>query len=442
MDSRKAPPIIFQVLSLFSLNAIILFSRLNAGGRNLFKNSLWAEDGLFALCNIKATAASCMFDSFSGYWSALPRFIAFLVSRFSLTNWAVANNLLVILFLSSISSFSYWVIRSNFSSFFQPLFLVLAPSVIAGLSHEVLVVSNSIFGLLGYYLLLIYLYTDFSPFKFGIRFWIYLTYVVLYTLSNPLGLLFLVVLLADQVIFKNRSKNRFVFTLIVFCANLVQFSYVLLNHTERYQAEFGLSLIKSLIFEFIKSFTLLIYAPSNINYFSDRSARTTLVFIFLMLILLAIAYLLLKNFLVSIRALLVNPRLLFPFFTLCSSLFISVLSNGAASRFEVMTSLYAFLFVFSIFYSYKGKSSNLGIGFLVIFISLNGMFNFQASELRSSGPAWSNQLDSLHKLCGSRTNSSTHVIFAPNWSASIQHPYKVKEPTTEIVECVKLNRAH
>jgi hypothetical protein len=32
------------------------------------------------------------------------------------------------------------------------------------------------------------------------------------------------------------------------------------------------------------------------------------------------------------------------------------------------------------------------------------------------------------------------VIFAPNWSASIQHPYKVKEPTTEIVKCVKLNR--
>ena len=135
-----------------------------------------------------------------------------------------------------------------------------------------------------------------------------------------------------------------------------------------------------------------------------------------------------------------NPLLLFPFFVLCFTLIISVATNGSASRFEVMTSLYALLFLVGLLEIQSVAIRKWGFAILSASVLINGLLNFSATELRSTGPDWRNQIQYAQKKCEQNPSGSIRIVFAPNWTASITHPYRIVEPTTEKVKCSILNR--
>ena len=420
---------------VFTVTGALLFTRLISGGRELFTESLWAEDGLFALCNIKASAISCGFDSFSGYWSGLPRFLSFLVSRFPIEQWALVNNMLTLLFLSSLAAFSYSCIRSHISSKPLSYFLVIAPTILAGVTHEVLMVGNSIFGILGYYILLIFLYSDYANKPVGSKFITFCSLSLLYTVSNPLGLLLLFACLIDLYVFKSRSLNSYILTCFVLVGNIVEGIFVLINHTERDRAALDLEFWRTISFEFIKSFTLLLYSPRNSNYLSGSNLSTIIMTLFLGLFSCLILIVFLRNFKVACQHFLSDRKLLIPFFIFSSSLFVSVLTKGSTSRFEVMTSLYVIIFIAGVLQLQGRKFFSIGCILLYLFIGINGIFNFEASDYRSTGPLWSQQLENSRRICNDNPSGNFRMTFSPNWVASINHPYKVFEPTTEKIDC-------
>jgi hypothetical protein len=422
-------------LFVFVANGVLLFLRLVSSGRNLFHESLWAEDGLFVLCNIKASAASCAFDSYSGFWSALTRMFAYVVSRFPIAEWALVNNLLNLIFLSSAALFAYVCIEANFQKKALPSFLVLAPSLLAGLTHEVLLVGNSIFSILGYYILLIFLYSNYGNWAFGRRFLVFCCLSLLYTVSNPLGSLLLLACLVEIFFYKSRQLNLRVFTLVVLMGNLIQGCFVLLNQAERDRAAWNLDLFKTLSIEFIKSFSLLLYSPSDLNYVSNGNIVVKIIYGVLLCFFMLLLISLFRNYKSAFALFFSDKKLLIPFLMLCLTLFVSVLTKGSASRFEVMTSLYAFLFSVGVLRVQKKKIREAGIIGLFLLVIINGIFNFKASELRATGPLWSEQLKSSQIFCEANPLESVLLVFPPNWKASVDHPYKVSEPTTENLEC-------
>jgi len=425
-------------LSVFLGTGLALYFRLYLGGKQLFRESLWAEDGLFALCNIKASSYGCAFDSFSGYWSALPRFNAFIVSRFHVSDWALVNNALTLAFLAFLSTYSYSVIQAQFNNKLIPLFLVAAPTLNAGLSREVLMVSNSIYGILGYYILVIYLYSNFEKMHLNSKFWIFLLIAFIFTLSNPLGLLMLCLCLIDVFIFRNKSQNSFILIFIIVLGNIVQGIYIFSNYAERHFPNNGLVIFKTLVIETIRSFTLIVYSPLRNNYLSERNIQNILLLIFLSLILLFFVALYLRKLIGGAIASTSNRNVLLVLFILVATLVISVFTNGAAARYEVMTSLYASLFLFSLIQLQTEKVRLVAYPFLMFCIGINGILNFGASDLRATGPLWSQQLHSAKQFCSTHPGGSVRIEFAPYWIASVSHPYEIHEPTTEKLSCFQL----
>jgi hypothetical protein len=342
---------------------------------------------------------------------------------------------MTLLFLSSSAAFTYSYIKGQIQGKALAYFLVFAPSLLSGLTHEVLMVGNSIFAILGYYILLIFLYSDYVNSPLGAKFIAFCSLSFLYTISNPLGFLLLLICLIDYFIYKSRSLNTLILTLVLFFGNVIEGIFVLINHTDRQQAAIDLEFLRILLIEFIKSFSLLLYSPDDFNYLSGDSSVNIVISVFLVVFFSLTLFLFFRNFVSASQGLLSKRKILIPFLLLLFTLFISVLTKGSAARFEVTTSLYALLFVVGILNQQSKKVSSAAFVLLYLFVGINGVINFGASDYRSTGPLWSQQIENSQRFCEGNPSGSFPMIFSPNWSASIQHPYKVLEPTTEKLDC-------
>lgn len=72
---------------------------------------LWAEDGLFPLCVLKAGALPCMTEPFAGYLLLAPRLAAAVVAPFPAEQWALAANLLAAVLAGALAAVTFLLAR-------------------------------------------------------------------------------------------------------------------------------------------------------------------------------------------------------------------------------------------------------------------------------------------------------------------------------------------
>lgn len=77
-----------------SVASVVSLGRLWLGNAEAPTQVLWAEDGLFPICVVKAGFLPCLVDPFAGYLLLAPRLVAGVVAPLPAASWALATNLL------------------------------------------------------------------------------------------------------------------------------------------------------------------------------------------------------------------------------------------------------------------------------------------------------------------------------------------------------------
>lgn len=440
-EIRKFLTVYTGPFSVFLATALVLYQRLNFRGKNLFQESLWAEDGLFALCNIKSSAFRCGFDSYSGYWSGSPRLIAWIVSRFPMHEWASVNNSLTLILYSTMAAFAYSCVSGQIENKIFSIFVTLAPSVLSLLSFEVLMVENSFFEILNYFTLLIFLYGSRSIQESSWPRWVFYSLIFICMVSNPLGAILCIVFWVDFFFHSSRAKYSFKISMVAFFGTLIEAIYVFMNHSNR---NLGIGLPDFIEFSLVhlaKSFSLIFFVPPDLNYDSAFKSGYFATAILLCALTLLVSLVLVVGLRERFRAFFMDRRVFYPIFALVTTIFISVFTRGIERRFGVLTTLYATLIIIGILQSRPRVVQNCGYIILVSAYIVNGILNFGAGDFRSAGPLWNQELKLKKEYCLANPSSSIRLVFAPNWSATFSHPYRVSEPTTEKIDCTDFNNA-
>ena len=80
-------------LALGAVAGLLSLARLVVTNARALETVLFAEDGIFPLCVVKADAVTCLFDPYAGYLIFLPRVLAIPIAQVPLESWALAANL-------------------------------------------------------------------------------------------------------------------------------------------------------------------------------------------------------------------------------------------------------------------------------------------------------------------------------------------------------------
>jgi hypothetical protein len=258
--------------------------------------------------------------------------------------------------------------------------------------------------------------------------------------SNPLAAILSLLFWFDYFIFSRKSRQGLITAIVASVGSLIQTIFVLLNHSDRELGVGFLHFFEYFLIDMVKSFSLVFYVPLNSNYFSESNLTLEFVAILTTAVASSVVVIYFKNFRKVFLQLVSNRLVSYPLFALTCSLLISVFTRGVGVRYEVMTTLYATLILVGFLEVQKGLIRKFGYIALALVYSVNGALNYSASVFRSTGPLWSQELIQSKDYCLKHPASSVAIIFAPNWSASISHPYKVSEPTTENLKCADLNK--
>jgi hypothetical protein len=87
-------------------------SRLWFAGRGILADSLWAEDGLHAICAERHGVLRCALEPYAGFLHVLPRLLGGLVAAFPVARWALASNLLAAACAGAVAA-AAWVIATR-----------------------------------------------------------------------------------------------------------------------------------------------------------------------------------------------------------------------------------------------------------------------------------------------------------------------------------------
>ena len=110
--------------------AVVSIGRVWLGNAEAPTQVLWAEDGLFPLCVLKAGLDACTFDPFAGYLLFVPRLFAALVAATPAAQWALAANVLAAMFAGVMALTAYALARRAGLSLGTSVFIGLLPTVL------------------------------------------------------------------------------------------------------------------------------------------------------------------------------------------------------------------------------------------------------------------------------------------------------------------------
>ena len=424
-------------LFIFFLSLLIpitIFLRIGLVNFDYFFNNLWAEDGLFIVCNLKQSPLNCLMDSYSGYLNIYARFISLFVSFFPIQFWAFANNA-IYLFNSWIIAVLVITILKYTLGIFRALILTLVPYLIPIYSVQVIGVNSSFYLILIYYSIILTIFLnveDYSINKKMRKFKILIYILALF--SNPLSIVILMV-----IFFKNITKLNSVFYEVVAIAifSIPQVFTVYVNGGDRFYVQNYILILQITLNYLIKTFISTFYLKPDILLLDPIFGQAKLVeFIYKYIFILSIFGIILSLlFLFSKQYYLTRLKPIFLLFiAIFITLLISAFTNGWPERFLVLTSglfLSSLIYFLSEFGKNVFKFFTTTLIFILLFFPLKD--NFYISNYRSSGPLWSNELVNLQNSCKSEKNVA--MEFSPFWPTQNTHEYGLKEPTTNLISC-------
>jgi len=124
--------------------------RLWLGNHSALTEVIWAEDGVFPLCVVKAGFATCLVDPFAGYLLLLPRLLAGIVALLPVSSWALATNILAALLAGLVCGFSFTWARRFGAGWVAALAIGLLPVLAPVVGFEAINALGSSYMLLLY----------------------------------------------------------------------------------------------------------------------------------------------------------------------------------------------------------------------------------------------------------------------------------------------------
>jgi len=406
---------------------------------SIFSKNLWAEDGLFILCNLKVSPSNCFFDSYSGYLNLYSRFISYFISKFSIEDWAFINFLFYIVNVAVIASIVSFLLQFKLGKI-QTLLLISISYLLPIFSQQVIAVNASFYLILVYYSLLITIFLDFNLTKIFNRQNILIFFIYIITIfSNPLSMVLLFIFILKNL---SEFKKQLIPILVLSISYIPQFLVVFTSNGNRtYVSDKILTLQISLNY-LIKTIISTFYLKPDILLLDPIFGQGQIVgliykysnFLFIFSLLIFLIFLFSNSYLIV---------LLKPVFLLVISMLVILLvssyTNGSPERFLVLTSSLFVSFLMYLLSFIRFRFIYIPALVLLLFtlsIPLNN--NFANSEYRSTGPDWIEEVKQIRNICEVNNNSMLEFEFSPYWPTKNKHPYPFFEPTTNYITCNKL----
>ncbi len=422
---------------------LISFTRMFLGEKDFLVNNIWAEDGLFVVCNLKSHVFSCLTDSYSGYFLLYPRIISFIVHYFSFENWALVNNLLYFIVIFIISFLVYSILEKEYGKS-TTFIAVVVPYILAISSDQVINVHSSLYLIVTAYLVIIFSNNAWLEPKNHKTYFALVFMVFLHATSTPFGIIVLSIILFKTLINFGRYglKKALIFSAVV--GNALQIMIIMFANEVRGSIGDNLLILKNSFNYFLKSAISIFYYPTNLKLDSEVFLQQSLVsFLYshvYLLILIIIT--------ISILPFFIKAPLRFKFhsisivsISLITILIISSKTFGWPYRFLVLTSTLIIWVIINLVSMIQFKIIRITFLFLIaIAILYNSVQNFPISPYRAEGPKWTNEIKLKTSLCVEQfdRNKLIALTFYPNWPTDNPHAYGLMEPTTNEISCAKL----
>jgi len=391
-------------------SVLISFTRMFLGEKDFLVNNIWAEDGLFVVCNLKSNVFSCLLDSYSGYLLLYPRIISFIVHYFSVENWALINNLIYFIVIFLLSFLFYSILEKEYSKS-TAFMAVVIPYILATSSDQVINVHSSLYLIVTAYLVIIFSNNSWlEPKNHKIYFALVFT-VFLHAASTPFGIIVLIIIIFKTLI--NRKvygfKKALIFSAIV--GNALQIMVITFANEVRGFIGDNLLILKISFNYFLKSVISIFYYPTNLKLDSEVFLQQSIV------------------------------SFLYSHVYLLNLIIISSKTFGWPYRFLVLTSTLIFWVIINLVSMIQFKIPRVAVLFFIaIAILYNSVQSFPISSYRSEGPKWTNEIKSKVNKCKTENwkVKSIELTFYPNWPTDNPHAYGLSEPTTNVIRCEKL----
>ena len=413
------------------------------GEKDFLVNNIWAEDGLFVVCNLKSNVFSCLTDSYSGYSLLYPRIISFIVHYFSVDKWALINNLIYFIVIFSLSFLVYSILEKEYSKS-TAFMAVVNPFTLAISSDQILNVHSSLYLIVTAYLVIIFSNNAWlEPKNIKIYFALVFT-VFLHAASTPFGIIVLFIILIRNFVDRKVYRMKKVLILSAIFGNAFQIMIITLANEVRSTIGDNLLILKNSFNYFLKSAISIFYYPTNLKLDSEVFLQQSLVsFLYshvYLLILIIIS--------ISILPFFIKGPLRSKFYSisvvsisLMAILIISSKTFGWPYRFLVLTSTLIVWVIINLVSMIRFKIPRIAFLFLIAIATLyNSAQSLPVSPYRAEGPKWTNEIKSKIDNCQAESwkMKSIYLNFYPHWPSDNPHAYGLSEPTTNSIKCVKL----
>jgi hypothetical protein len=424
-------------------SVLISFTRMFLGEKDFLVNNIWAEDGLFVVCNLKSNVFSCLTDSYSGYSLLYPRIISFIVHYFSVDKWALVNNILYFIVIFSLSFLVYSILEKEYSKS-TAFMAVVIPFTLAISSDQILNVHSSLYLIVTAYLVIIFSNNAWlEPKNHKIYFALVFT-VFLHAASTPFGIIVLFIILFKTLINRKVYELKKALILSAIVGNALQIMVITFANEVRGSVGDNLLVLKNSFNYFLKSVISIFYYPANLKLDSEVFSQQSLVsFLYshvYLLVLIIISISVLPFFIKGpLRSKFHSISIVM--ISLIAILIISSKTFGWPYRFLVLTSTLIVWVIISLISLIQVKIIRLSLlSVTVIAIFYNSFQSFAVSPYRAKGPKWIGEIQSKTLLCQSKLDKDELIglTFYPNWPTINPHTYRLTEPTTNEISCVGL----
>ena len=281
---------------------LISYLRMYLGENDFLTNNIWAEDGLFVVCNLKSNVFSCLTDSYSGYLLLYPRIISFIVHYFSVENWALVNNILYFIVIFLLSYLVYSILVEEYSKIVSYLAVIL-PFTLAISSDQVVNAHSSLYLIVTAYLVIIFSNNAWLSLYSQKKYFALVLTVFFHASSTPFGIIVLSIIIIKA--FLNRKSLSLMSILISssILGNIFQILTILNANEVRGVIGDNILILKNSFNYFLKSTISIFYYPTNSKLESEIFLQQSLVsflythiyLLILLIILITVFPLLLKG---------------------------------------------------------------------------------------------------------------------------------------------------
>ncbi|CAB4331304.1 unannotated protein [freshwater metagenome] len=415
-------------------STVIVFFRLYFADHGYFTKVLWAEDGLFTLCNVKASSFSCLFDGNAGYFAGLPRFMALIVSRFPMQEWATVMNFLILLLIFVFSAITFHFIYHNRRDFYLAFLVTIAPSIINIAGIETIGVMTNFYLTMTFYLILILTFDNKTKQENNKQRYILSGLIFIHAISTPLGVIPFTIILISYLQGRRNSKSYLVLLFTSGIGNFIQAIYVLMTFSHRNANFEPGGIFSKLLGDLWKSIYLI--GDRELTYKVPIPTLGQIAVLLIVLVLLV--FKVKKREMQKQNFSLFRKEIVVPFFSLLSFLAISIATNGSPWRYLFLSTLLVIGVIAGLADYFGNRNRRITRIILLLLIVANGVNTFAASAYRVSPPSWKSELLTLKQTCEDELVTEARVKFSPNWPPNNQDSYQLYEPTTDRISCVRI----